>query len=452
MNAIHITVFALTILLAAGFMVILQSVQIPGRIKKAEELFRSGNESGASDIVKRILERKKDYVPARYLRARLLFNQKQYLLAISEFNAILQIPEFTKFVKELDIHTSLAELYSLTQQWHREVEEYKMILSFDPENVHANHRVGITFYRQSRYRDARDALMKAVARAPELWDCFLPLGISCYNLAEYTNAEEFLLKAAEHPQQNGMEDGYFYLGLIYKGKKDYDAAIRMFENARRDKKLYVKSQFKIGEIYFDTDNYDKAISVLEEGLGSLKPREEDSLAFRYLLAECYEMENKVQEAVHHWEKIQSEHPSYKNTPMKLDEYKSIVNDESMKTIFTSSIDDIQPILAEVISRLNYNVISKTIINSAQLYFKAYNTKRINEPPILIFFVRTTREVSESQIQRFSGLLADEKCKTGIFISTSRFSPKARTAATSKGIEIHDRDIIIKTLGKYKGKV
>ena len=451
MGIVQVIVFSLTVILLAGFLLILRTVQLPGKIKKAEELFRIGNESEASDIVKRILERKKDYPPAKYLRARLLFNQKQYLLAISEFNQILQLPEFSKFIRELDIHVALAELYNLTHQWQKEVEEYKMILSFDPENIEANHRVGITLYKQGRFRDARDSLMKAVAKSPNLFDCFLPLGIACYNLGEYTNSEEFLLKAAERPQQTGIEEGYYFLGLIYKGKKDYDTAVRMFESARKDRKLYIKSMYKIGEIYFDTDNFDKAIALLEEGLGSLKTRDEDSLAYRYLLAECYEMENKVQEAVHHWEKIQSEHPSFKNTPMKLEEYKAIVNDESMKTIFSATTDDLQPLLAEIVSRLNYNIISKTIINSSQIYFKAYNTKRINEPPILIFFIRTTREISESQITRFAGLVADEKCKNGIYITTSKYSPKAKSAANAKGIEIHDRDLIIKTLGKYKTK-
>ena len=219
MGIVQVIVFSLTVILLAGFLLILRTVQLPGKIKKAEELFRIGNESEASEIVKRILERKKDYPPAKYLRARLLFNQKQYLLAISEFNQILQLPEFSKFIRELDIHVALAELYNLTHQWQKEVEEYKMILSFDPENIEANHRVGITLYKQGRFRDARDSLMKAVAKSPNLFDCFLPLGIACYNLGEYTNSEEFLLKAAERPQQSGIEEGYYFLGLIYKGKR-----------------------------------------------------------------------------------------------------------------------------------------------------------------------------------------------------------------------------------------
>ncbi len=84
----------------------------------------------ASEIVKLVLERKKDYVPARYLRAQILVKQKQYLLAISELNGILALPEFSKFVNELDIHYMLADLYHETQQWQKEVEEFRIILQF----------------------------------------------------------------------------------------------------------------------------------------------------------------------------------------------------------------------------------------------------------------------------------------------------------------------------------
>jgi tetratricopeptide (TPR) repeat protein len=451
MSLLQILVFVTFAMLALGVAILARNFQIPAKMRKAEELFEAGADFQASDIVKAVLDKKKDFIPARYLRARMLSRSKQYILAIAEFNAILQLPDFGKFVSELEIHRLLAELYNLTQQWQKEVESYKMILSFNPDDVQANYRVGMTYFKQSRHKECRDTLMRAVAKDPSLVDCFLPLGISCYHLAEYTNAEEFLLKSIERPNQSGIEEGYYFLGLIYKGKRDFDAAIKMFEAAKRDKKLFIKALYKVGEIYYETENFDQAITALESGLGSLKVRDEDSLAYRYLLAECYEMENKVQEAVHHWDKIQSEHPNYRSTQMKLDDYKTIISDESMKSIFSATIDELQPILAEVVSRLNFNIIHKTILSSSQIVYKAYNTKRINDPPILIYFIRTTREIPESSIARFHGMITEEKCKTGIFITTSRYSPKAKTSAQAKSIEIYDREIIIKSIGGKLGR-
>ncbi|HEY1405416.1 MAG TPA: restriction endonuclease, partial [Spirochaetota bacterium] len=180
-------------------------------------------------------------------------------------------------------------------------------------------------------------------------------------------------------------------------------------------------------------------------------REDDSIAYRYLLAECYEMENLIKEAVHHWEKIEAEKPNYRNTQAKLTDYKAIMGDEVMKGIFTSSLDSLHPLIAEIIARLNFNIITKKTINPNQLVYKAYNIKRINDPPLLIFFDRTTREVPENSISRFEELLKIDKCKTGIYIATSRFSMKAKSSAASALIELLDKDFVAATIAKIKLK-
>ncbi|MFW6364899.1 MAG: tetratricopeptide repeat protein [Spirochaetota bacterium] len=448
MTILNLTI-AFVILIIVMLVFYFRTMHIPNRIKKAEELFRNGNEKAASDIIKTILRKKKEYVPARYLRARMLSRQKQYLMAISELNGILQTPDFSRYVDELKIHYQLADLYHETQQWKKEIEEFKKILTFNPEDINANHRLGLSFYKQKRYKDAKDHLMRAINSDPSLDDIYLPLGISCYYVSDYTNAEHYLLKAIERPQRS--EEAHFYLGLILKGKKDFDNAILSFERAKIDTHLYMKSLMQIGEIFYETANYDDAIHTLEEGLSTLKPRDEESLQYRYLLAECYEMDNKIQEAVHHWEKIQSEEPNYRSTQMKLDEYKSLLDDVYMKQIFTSSLENLQPLLGEIIARLNYNIITKNYISKNQAYFKVFHTKRINEPPILILFNRSTREISEAEITQFSRLLNEEKCKAGIYITTSRFGLKATSAAASKSIELYGKEFLSKSIEKIKGK-
>ena len=84
MLTIRFGLFILGLLFAIGVFLFLRAMQYPSKIRKAEEFLDEGETSRASEIVKLILERKKDYVPARYLRAQILVRQKQYLLAISQ--------------------------------------------------------------------------------------------------------------------------------------------------------------------------------------------------------------------------------------------------------------------------------------------------------------------------------------------------------------------------------
>jgi tetratricopeptide (TPR) repeat protein len=447
----NIITVSISVIAASVFGIIyyFRAMHLPSRIKKAELHFKNDEEKAASEILKKILKKRKDYVPARYLRARMLQKQSQYLMAISELNGILQTPDFSRFVDELKIHYQLADLYHETQQWKKEIEEFKKILSFKPEDTNANHRLGLSYYKQKKYKVAKDHLLKAINNDPSLDDSYLPLGVSCYHVSDYTNAETFLLKAIERPQRT--EEGHYYLGLILKGKKDYDNAILSLERAKTDTNLYRASLIKIGEIFFETANYEEAISTLEEGLSSLKARDEESLQYRYLLAECYEMDNKIQEAVHHWEKLQQEQPNYRSTQLKLDEYRLLLEDRFMRQIFTSSLEQLQPLLSEIIARLNYNIISKNFISKNQVYFRVFHTKRINEPPLIILFNRSTREISETEINQMSRLLSEEKCKAGIYITTSKFGLKATAAASSKSIELYGKEFLTKSIEKIKGK-
>jgi len=299
--------------------------------------FEDDNVGQALDVVNSVLERKKDYIPALYLKSKILRRQRQYILAIAEANNIFRLRDFQKYVSELDVRYLLADLYNRQQLFHKEIEEYKLILNISPIDLTANHQLGLYYYKQKKYRESRDMLIRAISIDAKLLDCYLPLGISCFYISEYQKAEEYLLKTIEILPAPPAE-AYYYLGLIYHGKRDNDSAIKMFEFTKRDPNFSLLGTLKIGEIYYDKGEYAKAIEVLESNISSLKTREDDSIAYRYLLAECYELENQIKEAIHHWEKIEQERPNYKSTQMKLTDYKSILNDDVMKSIFTASLD------------------------------------------------------------------------------------------------------------------
>lgn len=426
------------------------TLRIPARVRKAEMLFEEDKVNQALDIVNSVLERKKEFVPAMYLKSKVLRRQRQYILAIAEANNILRNGGFQRFVSELDIHFLLADLYNKQQLYHKEIDEYKIILNISPTDITANHMLGLHYYNTKKYREARDLLIRALTGNAQLADCYMPLGIACYHLSEYQRAEEYLLKTIEVLPSPPAE-AYYFLGLIYRSKRDNDSAIKMFDQARRDPNYTLSGTLRIAEIHYEKEEYAKSIEILEANISSLKSRDDDSIAYRYLLAECYEMENQIKEAIHHWEKIEQERPNYKNTQTKLTDYKNILNDETMKGVFTASLESLQPIISEIIARLNFNIITKKTLSQNQLAYKAYNIKRINDPPLVIFFDRTTREVPENAILRFADMMREEKCKAGIYISTSRFSMKAKSAATSEGIEILDKEFVSQTITKIRSK-
>jgi tetratricopeptide (TPR) repeat protein len=437
----------LFLIVAAAVLFIIKSLQYPSKIKKAEEFLEQGDLGRASDLIKAILDKKKDYVPARYLRAQILIKQKQYLMAISELNSILAIPEYSKHIKELDIHYQLAFLYSETKSWQKEIEEYKIILTYNPDDVRANHRLGHALYRQGDYKKVKDMLIRAVTLDPNLHDCFLPLGISCFQISDYEKAEQYLLKSLSSAGEN--VEAHYYLGLIYKMKKDHTSALKMFEYAKKDRHYYVKCLFKIGEIHFEAEEFDIVIDELEQGLNHLKKNDEESHAYRYLLAEAYEQENKIDEAIHHWDKIAQENPDFRSVRIKLESYREILENRHMMSLFQTSLDELQPLINEIITNLQYNIIAREKQSPNEFQYRAYNIKRINDPPLLVYFNRTTREITEGQILDFYRRINEEKCKSGIYIATSKFSLKAKSTAATRLIELYGGDYVSKAIEKIQ---
>lgn len=429
--------------------IILKSTSFTAKIRKAEEYLEEGLISKANEIIKKILDQKSDYVPARYLRAQILMKQNQYLLAISELNTILGLPDFNKFINEIEIHYHLARMYHETKNFPKEIDEYKSILIFNPEDLTANHRIGHALYQKKEYKKARDHLLKAIILDPNLTDILLPLGISCFNISDYEKGEEYLTKALN--VQGDHSDAQFHLGSIYQMKKDYKNAIAMFDKSKKERKYFLKSLYKIGEIHYQLEDFESAIEILEQGLGSLKEKDEESLEYRYLLAECYEHQNKIKEAFHHWTKIIEDNPGFRGTRLKIDSYQDILANESLMTMFVSSLESLQPTIMEMISSLNYNIISKDRVSSNEYQYRAYNIKRINDPPILIYFNRTTREITEDNLNDFQRRIIDEKCKNGIYITTSKYSIRAKALAQAKTIELYDSEYLKRIIEKIQSR-
>ena len=442
-------IIIIVLILVISFFVIFKNFSFPAKIRKANEFLEDGNISRTNEIIKKILDKKRDYVPARYIRAQVLIKQNQYLLAISELLGILKLPDFDKFVQELQIHYHLAGLYSDTNNWQKEIEEYKIILTFNSDDLIANHRIGHALYKQKDYRKAKEHLLKAIIIDPSLKDIYLPLGISCYNISDYEKGEEYLTLSLK--DQGDNSETQFYLGSIYKMKKYYDNSVQMFEKAKTSRRFFIKSLYSLGEIFYEQEMYQEAIESLEQGLNDLKGSSDENNAFRYLLAECYEHSNKIKEAAHHWEKIHADNPDFRSTKVKLDSYKEILKNDNLMTFFKSSLEELQPVIVEMISSLNHNIISKEKIDSNEYQYKAYNTKRINEPPILIYFNRTTREITEDEISKFHKKIGAEKCKSGIYITTSKFSLRAKSNVQSKMIELYDTEYVNRIIKKIQSR-
>lgn len=439
----------LFIAITAALIIAITRGNLSAKIQKAAEFFDNHEYQQASEILKAILSKKKDYVPAVFLRARILKLQKQYLMAISELQGILSIPDFEKHANEAEVHQMLADLYKETQQWDKEINEYEKLIKLEPDNITANYRYGLALYKQKKYNIAKNNLMRAMELGYSDNDILFMIGICNYELSHFYEAEEFFLKAAEVPEYE--LDSAFYLGMIYKNRDDFEKAIEMFDKAKSGKKFYIQSLYQLGEIYYQRESFENAIKILEKGVDKLEDKKPESLDYRYLLSECYDRQNMITEAIDELKKIIKVNGDYKDAKIKLENYKTILENSNMKFIFDAPPEKLLPLIHEIITRMNYNVISKDIISNNELLFKAFNIKRINDPQMLVYFLRTTAVIEEDDIIDFYKKMSKENSNKGMFFTTSSFSGKAEIAAASRMIELFNGEYLDKTIDSIRIK-
>ncbi len=68
--------------------------------------------------------------------------QYLFILLIILIAVILTAKDFKRYVSELEIRYHLADLYNRTNNFQAEVDEYRIILTINPDDINANYRIG----------------------------------------------------------------------------------------------------------------------------------------------------------------------------------------------------------------------------------------------------------------------------------------------------------------------
>ncbi len=97
----------------------------------------------------------------------------------------------------------------------------------------------------------------------------------------------------------GDEDSetHYNLGIAYKEMGLVDDAIKEFQTSRNDPKRFIQSSTMLGVCYMERGLFTLAIDVLNKAVGEMKEKDESYWALTYELAEAYEKNNDLKEAL-----------------------------------------------------------------------------------------------------------------------------------------------------------
>lgn len=123
---------------------------------------------------------------------------------------------------------------------------------------------------------------------------------------------------------------HYNLGLAYKEIGFLDDAIREFQLACDDPKSFIPSSSMLSICYMEKGLYPLAIDILKRAIEKIEVKDEPYWAMKYDLAEAYEKNGNLKEALDSYTEIYKWNYKFRNVSEKINKINSILNEKIEK--------------------------------------------------------------------------------------------------------------------------
>lgn len=219
----------------------------------------------------------------------------QYEKAIEEFNEALKINELSKL--DMDILYYMGSSLMTIGSYGEAIETYTKLLTIDGENTVAFNNRALCYRNLGDYEKSLVDYDMAIKISPNNYGAYLgkylllmesgdeagaidslsqALEIELktsedrYNLAKvHFFQENYELALSEFSEgfANGFTEAYYYIGEVYRIKKDYQKAIYYYETfIKEGERLTPDVYNQIATCFIKSGDYKSAISYLEKGI------------------------------------------------------------------------------------------------------------------------------------------------------------------------------------------
>jgi tetratricopeptide (TPR) repeat protein len=137
-------------------------------------------------------------------------------------------------------------------------------------------------------------------------------------------------KGLEDQLEDEDSETHYNLGIAYKEMGLVDDAIKEFQTARNDKKRFLQSSSMLGVCYMEKGLYSLAIDVLSKILESRTEQDESHWSIKYDLAEAYEKNNNLREALDLYTEVYGWNAKFRNASEKIGVLKTQMAKNSAK--------------------------------------------------------------------------------------------------------------------------
>lgn len=201
---------------------------------------------------------------ALFNRAKVDFEQEQYLQSIEKFNTLLD----GKIKKDLRKKTYLylGKAYQNTGQFDDALSVYQIAVEFYPQNTNLLVALGKIYYKFNLLDHAKAVIKKALKISPREADANRYMAYTYEKLGFLTEAVSYYEKALENSSDKTPDLWHNYGICLYKSRR-FDKALQAVKIARDFRPKNTSFIFTEAKIHYALKNTDKALKNIKQAYG-----------------------------------------------------------------------------------------------------------------------------------------------------------------------------------------
>ncbi|SPD73955.1 Tetratricopeptide repeat protein [uncultured Desulfobacterium sp.] len=247
---------------------------------------KKGQFKEALSIIDKMIEQDPESIIARYYRGKVELELKNYQAAEKSLLEVLRLKEgheSTMF--------DLGMLYQLTNRKKDAVRMFERLLNYNPENMSARVRL-VQLYRKLGLTNKADQQISQIKENAQPGEAGRQsLGLIYLGQGKVDEAiEELNLILSIWPED---QKSRYYLGMAYHEKGDLEKALENFYQITEGSKYFIDTQMHIAFILDTQKLHQKAISILRKAISLNNERPEIYL----MLASIYENLQQYDKAI-----------------------------------------------------------------------------------------------------------------------------------------------------------
>jgi tetratricopeptide (TPR) repeat protein len=129
-------------------------------------------------------------------------------------------------------------------------------------------------------------------------------------------------KGLEGELSDEDSETHYNLGIAYKEMGLIDDAIKEFQTSRNDSKRSMQSSTMLGVCYMEKGLFSLAIDILSKAIKEVSDKDESYWALKYELADAYEKNNNLREALDLYTEVFGWNAKFRNVSEKMSQIKT----------------------------------------------------------------------------------------------------------------------------------